>query len=112
MKSSIKGSFYKKHIDNINGREIRFYKERKHMIDTYGLEEELVNIIFDNWDTCIIPNIDPGEYMPDYNYEKDMLKSLEEFKRELIYDGYYDLANIIKLHHFYSFFSFWYYPKF
>lgn len=112
MKSFIKGSFFKNHLDQINGKQKKFYNERKHMINTYGIEEELVNAIFDNWDKCILANIEPGDYNPDYKYEKDMLDSFEEFKNELIYDGYYDLARIIKLHHFYSFFSFFYYPQF
>lgn len=114
MKSIIKGSFYKKHLDKINGKEIRFYKERNHMIEYYGLDKDLVNIVFDNWETNVIPklNIDPGDYDPDYIYEKEMLDSFEEFKTELIYDGYDIFASIIKLHHFYSFFSPFYYPNF
>lgn len=52
------------------------------------------------------------EYCPDYAYEKDMLKSFEEFKDELVYDGFNNLSRMIRLSHFYLLFQYGYNPCF
>ena len=114
----IKGSFYKQYLDKINNKHEPFYKERLHLQNTYNIDKDTLDKVFDNFYNIINTNKDDlyistdKEYCPDYAYEKDMLKSFEEFKEELVYDGYLDLARMVSLSHFYLLFQYGYNPCF
>ena len=114
----IKGSFYKHYLDKLNNKHDSFYKERLHLQDTYNIDKNTVDKVFDNFYNIINTNAEDvyitpeKEYCPDYAYEKDMLKSFEEFKDELVYDGFNNLSRMIRLSHFYLLFQYGYNPCF
>lgn len=114
----IKGSFYKQYLDKINHKHEPFYKERLYLQNTYNIDKTTIDKVFDNFYNIVNTNKDDlyittdKEYYPDYVYEKDMLKSFEEFKEELVYDGYLDLSRTISLSHFYLLFQYGYNPCF
>lgn len=112
---SVKASVYKKHMDRLNKKQQRFSKERKHLVEVYSLEKSLVDKVIDSMlnKTNDINDVEVNEEMiPDYNYEKDMIYSYQDFKDELIYDGMFELASIVRLNDFYSLFSMYYCPAF
>jgi hypothetical protein len=112
----MKGSFYKKYTDTLNNKTQSFNNERKHLIENYKVSEQIVNEVFDNFykieEVTKTKSYKDKEYWPDYSYEKEMLYSFEEFKTELVYDGFYDLSKLIKLSHFYLLFQEGYVPCF
>lgn len=113
----MKARFYKRHIDSVNKKKIRLSIERDHLINVYNISPYLVDDVINSLKGIKIINnyveIDKEkELYPDYNYEKEMLYSFEEFKTELIYDEMEDLASIISLEHFYHLFSPGYIPSF
>jgi hypothetical protein len=111
----VKASVYKKHMDCLNNRQQRFSKERNHLAEVYCLEKSLVDRVMDNMLNVnkhtneVVIN---EEMIPDYNYEKEMLYSYQDFKDELMYDGMFELSKMLSLHDFYSLFSPYYCPAF
>lgn len=100
----------------INKRKHRLEKEKQYLMEVYNLEEYIVDnvikILKGNKAVNFTSDNEENSYLPDYEYEKQMLESLEEFKTELIYDGMFELANAIKYHHFMYLFSPYYNPCF
>ncbi len=96
-------------------KKVRFSKEREHLISTYSLDTSLVDDVINNITSGhnYFENdmIEVGE-RPDFFYESEILNQFKEFKQELIYDGFYDFSEIIKLNHFYRLFSPSYNPNF
>ena len=115
-KNIVKGRTYLAVNKAINKRTNRFEEEKKYLIDTYNLEEDVVNNEMQNLRRNKPLDFEPvnedNSYLPDYYYEKEMTDSLEEFKTELIYDGMFELANSIRLPHFFHLFSPYYNPYF
>ena len=111
----VKASVYNKHINCLNNRE-RFSKERQHLVEVYSLEKSLVDRVIDNMLNISTKNKNEieanEETIPDYNFEKDMIYSYQDFKDELIYDGMFELSSLISLYDFYSLFSPYYCPAF
>jgi hypothetical protein len=112
MHASYFYNFYKK-----QQKPERFINEKKHLIDTYGLEEsiveEVINDIKDGKNTSSKYYIDEDiNNCPIYKLEKEIITLFEEFKSELVYDGFLDFANIVRLHHFYKLFTPSYLPSF
>jgi len=115
----IKGSFYKNYIDKVNNKQCSFHKERKHIKEIYQVPDNIVDCVFDNFyniEKVLKDNeykeYAGKEYLPDYNYENEMMELFEDFKNELMYDGFYDLSKLIKLSHFYFLFQEGYIPCF
>lgn len=111
----IKFKTLKKHLDILNKKE-RFSNEREHLISTYSIDPLLVNDVLSNLTSSYnyFENDDSSKYneMPDYYYEQEMLRWFEEFKEELVYDGFEDFSKIVTLNHFYRLFSPSYNPIF
>jgi len=112
--NKIKGSFYKKYCDAVNNKRPSFYKEKKHLKETYNIDDDIVETVFNNFYNLkdVVSMLEPTDTVPDYNYEKEMLYAFEEFKTELVYDGYLDLSKLITLTHFYLLFQVGYNPCF
>jgi len=100
----------------INKRTNRFEEEKKYLINTYNLDENVVDNVLQNLrlnKPLVFEQVnEDNSYLPDYFYEKEMADSLEEFKTELTYDGMFELANSIRLPHFFHLFSPYYNPYF
>lgn len=105
----------KKHLDNLNKKE-RFSNERKHLISTYSIDPLLVEDVISNltssYNYFTNDDIIKSDEMPDFYYEQEMLEWFEEFKEELVYDGFVDFSKLITLNHFYRLFSSSYNPIF
>jgi hypothetical protein len=115
-KNIVKGRTYLTVDKVINKRKKRLEEEKQYLINVYNLEQELVNNVIENLkgnkQLDLVSVNEENYYIPDYNYEKEMLDCFEEFKTELVYDGMSDLANSIKYHHFMYLFSPYYNPCF
>jgi GTP1/Obg family GTP-binding protein len=104
----------KQHLDKLNKKD-RFSNEREHLIYTYSIDPLLVNDVISNltssynYFTNDLPEYDE---LPDFYYEQEMLEWFEEFKEELVYDGFEDFSKIVTLSHFYRLFSPSYNPIF
>jgi hypothetical protein len=111
----IKFKTLKQHLDKLNKKE-RFSSEREHLIYTYSIDPLLVNDVISNltFGYNYFENDDISKYneIPDFYYEQEMLTWFEEFKEELVYDGFEDFSKIVTLNHFYRLFSPSYIPIF
>lgn len=111
----IKLKILKQNLDKINKKE-RFSNEREHLISTYSIDPLLVNDVISNlisgYNYFENDDITKSDEIPDFYYEKEMLGLFEEFKEELVYDGFYYFSKIVTLNHFYRLFSPSYNPLF
>jgi hypothetical protein len=111
----IKFRILKQHLDKLNKKE-RFSNERKHLISTYSIDPLLVNDVISNLTSSYnyFENDDFTKYteIPDFYYEEEILMWFDEFREELVYDGFEDFSKLITLNHFYRLFSPSYTPIF
>lgn len=104
----------KQYTDKINKKE-RFSNEREHLISTYSIDPLLVEDVISNLISgynYFKNDVTISDDTPDYYYEQEMLGCFEEFKEELVYDGFHDFSKIVTLNHFYRLFSPSYNPFF
>lgn len=112
----IKFRTLKQHLDKLNKKD-RFSNEREHLISTYSIDPLLVNDVISNLTSSYnyFENDDYTKYtaeMSDFYYEEDMLTWFDEFREELVYDGFEVFSKLITLNHFYRLFSPSYHPIF